>query len=112
MDRHERDWAMGCHLAAFAGYVIPLGWIIGPLVVWLLKREDLPFVDYHGKESLNFHISILIYLVISGILCLLIIGFLLLAVVLILQIVFTIIAAVQASKGEYYRYPLTIRFIK
>jgi hypothetical protein len=58
----ERNWAMTCHLASFAGYVLPLGNIIGPLVAWLMKRDEFPLVDDQGKEALNFQISMTIYL--------------------------------------------------
>ncbi len=110
-DSDARTWGMLCHLAAFAGYLIPLGWLIGPLVVWLIKREQYAFVDIQGKESVNFQISILIYTLISGVLFLVLIGMVLLPAVLIFQIVMVIIAMIKASNGEYFRYPLCIRFI-
>jgi hypothetical protein len=95
-----------------AGFVIPaLGHILGPLIVWLVKRGDSPEIDAHGKEALNFQISMLIYNVVAGILCLLLIGFALLAILHILNVVFVIIAALRASEGQMYRYPLTLRLI-
>lgn len=111
MSLEEKNWAMACHLSALIGWVFPLGWILGPLVVWLLRRTVYPFVDEQGKEALNFHISLLIYGIIAGVLCFVFIGFLLLPILGILQIVFVIIAAIKASNGDHYRYPLTIRFI-
>jgi uncharacterized Tic20 family protein len=99
-------------LAALAGLVVPFGTILGPLVVWLLKKNDVPSVDAHGKESLNFQISMLIYAIGSAVLILVFIGFLLLAAVAIADLVCVIIASVKASNGESYRYPLTIRFLK
>ena len=108
----EKQWAMFAHLSALSGYVIPFGWLIGPLVVWLIKKDEMPFVDDQGKESVNFQISMLIYLTISGVLWCVFIGVVLLPALLIAQIVFVIIAAVKANQGESYRYPLTIRFIK
>lgn len=111
--KSARNWAMACHFAAFSGYLIPpFGWVLGPLLVWLLKRHDHSFVDYHGKESLNFQISVIIYGLISALLCLILIGWLLLLVLAVAQIVLVIIASIKASNGEYYRYPLTIRLIK
>jgi uncharacterized Tic20 family protein len=86
--------------------------IVGPLIIWLSKREDSPEIDAHGKESLNFQISMLIYNAISAILCLVLIGFVFLGVLHILNIIFVIIAAVRASEGKLWRYPLTIRLIK
>jgi uncharacterized protein len=107
-----RTWCVACHLSALAGFVIPaLGHILGPLIVWLVKRGDSPEIDAHGKEALNFQISMLIYNVVAGVLCLLLIGFFLLAVLHILNVVFVIIAALRASEGQFYRYPLTIRLI-
>jgi uncharacterized Tic20 family protein len=113
MDKEAYTWGMLCHLTALSLYVgIPFGNLIGPLIVWLIKKDHYPFVDEQGKESLNFQISMTIYGIIAGILCLILIGFLLLLVLLVLEIVLVIIATVRTSKGEAYRYPLTIRFIK
>lgn len=112
MNRSERDWGMACHLSALAGYIIPFGWVIGPLVVWLVKREDYEFVNHHGKEALNFQISIMIYGFLSFLLAFILIGIPLLVALGIFQIVMIILAAIKASNGEHYRYPLTIRFIK
>ncbi|MEY2498664.1 MAG: uncharacterized protein QOD12_2220 [Verrucomicrobiota bacterium] len=107
-----RTWCVICHLSALAGFVIPAaGHILGPLIVWLVKRGESAEIDAHGKEALNFQISMLIYNVIAGILCLLVIGFALLAVLHILNVVFVIIAALRASEGQMYRYPLTLRLI-
>lgn len=103
---------MLCHLLSFAGYVFPLGNIIGPLILWSVKRQEMPFVESEGKESLNFQISVTLYSLISLVLCLLLIGFILLPAVLIADIVFVIIASIKAANGESYRYPLCIRFIK
>ncbi len=107
----ERLWGMLCHLLALAGYAIPLGNVIGPLVIWLIKKDEMPFVDDQGKESLNFQISIVIYFLISIVLSIIIIGVFLAIAVAIFALVMIIIAAVKAQQGEYYRYPLTIRLI-
>ena len=88
-----------------------LGHIGGPLIVWLVKRGDSVEIDEHGKEALNFQISMLIYNVVAGILCLIVIGFVLLAILHLLNVVFVIIAAMRASEGQIYRYPLTLRLI-
>jgi uncharacterized Tic20 family protein len=107
-----RTWCVACHLSALAGFVVPaFGHVLGPLIVWLIKRGDSPEIDAHGKEALNFQISMLIYNLVAGVLCLLLIGFALLAVLHILNVVFVILAAVKASEGQMYRYPLTIRLI-
>ena len=107
----ERMFGMLCHLLALSGLVIPFGTIIGPLVIWLIKKNESSFVDRQGRESLNFQISVLIYLVVSGILVLVGIGILLLIAVGIFWLVLTIVAAVKANEGVEYRYPLTIRFL-
>ena len=110
--KEARMWAMWCHLAAFSGYLgVPFGNIIGPLILWLMKREMDPFVDAQGKEALNFQISLTIYLLVSLLLCLILIGFILLPVVYVGGLILTIVAAVKANDGEDYRYPFTIRLI-
>jgi uncharacterized Tic20 family protein len=105
-------WAMLCHIFGLGWCIIPgIGGVIGALIVWQIKKDMYPFVDQHGKEALNFQISMLIYGVISGLLCCLVCGAFLLPLVIIADIVFTIIAAIKAGQGELYRYPLTIRFV-
>ena len=112
-EKQERTWAMLCHLGAFAGFILPaFGNIIGPLVFWLIKRDESDLVDDQGKESLNFQISMAIYFIGAGILTLVVIGFVLLVGLGIFFIVMVIMASVKANSGERFRYPLTIRFIK
>jgi uncharacterized Tic20 family protein len=102
-----------CHASALVGFFVPwAGHILGPLIVWLAKRGDSPEIDAHGKESLNFQISMLIYSLIAGVLCLVLIGFVLLGILHILNLVLVIIASIQASEGKLYRYPISIRLIK
>jgi len=108
----ERMWAMLCHLSAFAGYLVPFGNVLGPLIIWLIKKDQYAFVDDQGKEALNFQISIMIWAAISAVLCFVIIGIPLLIAVIIFSIVMTIVAAIKANGGEAYRYPLTIRLIQ
>ena len=112
MNGNTRKWCVACHLAALAGFLVPaLGHIGGPLIVWLIKRGDSAEIDQHGKEALNFQISMLIYNVVAGILCFVLIGFFLLAILHVLNVVFVIIAALRASEGQMYRYPFTIRLM-
>ena len=107
-----RTWCMACHLSALAGFVVPaFGHVLGPLIVWLIKRGESSEIDAHGKEALNFQISMLIYNLVAGVLCLVLIGFALLAVLHILNVIFVILAAIKANEGQMYRYPLTIRLI-
>ncbi|MCW5558508.1 MAG: DUF4870 domain-containing protein [Verrucomicrobiae bacterium] len=107
-------WEVACHLAGFSGYVSGVGWILGPLIVWLLKRSDSPSVDAHGKEALNFQISIVLWglLLLAGSFFTCGLTIPLLIVLGIVQIILMIIAAVKAGNGELYRYPLTLRFVK
>ena len=112
-DKDSRMWSMFCHLTALSAFIgIPFGNIIGPLIIWLIKKDDFPMVDDQGRESLNFQISMTIYTIVSFLLCFVIIGFLLLPVVLLVDLILVIIASVKANKGDVYRYPFTIRFIK
>ena len=112
-NKDARMWGMICHLAALAGIVVPVvGCVVGPLIIWQIKKDEFGFVGDQGKEAVNFQITILIYLIVSGLLTFLCIGFVLLPAVGIFDFVFMLIAAVKANDGEHYRYPLTIRFIK
>lgn len=104
-------WNVLCHVSALLGLVFPLGFIVGPLVIWLIKRKEFPSVDINGKEALNFQLSCLIYMAISALLMLVIVGFFLLAAVVIFDVVMIIVASVQVSDGKSFRYPLTIRLI-
>jgi uncharacterized protein len=108
-----RTWCVLCHASALLGLFFHfLGHLLGPLIVWLVKRGDSPEVDAHGKESLNFQISMLIYDAVAAILCFLLIGIPLLIALWVLNTVLVIIASIQASEGKFYRYPITIRLIK
>ena len=108
----EKNWAMFCHVAAFAGFIIPFGNIVGPLVIWLIKREEMPFVDDQGRESLNFQISVTIYLFVSALLILVFIGVLLIVALVLFDLIVVIMAIIKSNEGEPYRYPLSLRIIK
>lgn len=111
-DKDARTWGMICHLSAFVGFVIPLGTVLGPLVVWLIKKNEIPFVDDQGKEALNFQISVLIAFVICVLLMFIVIGVVLAFALAIYTIVMVIIAAIRANEGIAYRYPYALRLIK
>jgi uncharacterized protein len=111
-EKRARTWGMLCHLSSLAGFIIPFGHLLGPLIIWLIKKDEYPFVDDQGKESLNFQLTLTLYTIISSILCIILIGFVLLLVLLLAELILVIIASVKANQGETYRYPLTIRFIK
>lgn len=107
----ERNWGMFCHLAGFAGIIIPFGSVIAPLIIWLIKRDEMPFVNYNGKEALNFQITYMVAFLVSVVLMSVVIGFLMMAVVGVAWLVFTILAIMHSSKGEYYRFPYIFRVI-
>jgi len=108
----EKQWAMFAHLSALAGYIIPFGSIIAPLVIWQIKKNEMPFVDDQGKEALNFQITVAIAAVICFVLMFVLIGLLLLPLVAIADLVFIILAAIAANNGTAYRYPISLRLIK
>jgi len=92
---------MFAHLSPLVG----LG-VFGPLIIWMIKKDESPFVDDQGKEALNFHLSVLIAALVTAVTC---IGPLIISVA---ALIYHIMAAVEANKGVYYRYPYTIRMIK
>jgi hypothetical protein len=109
--KDERTWAMLCHLSTLAGFVIPFGNIVGPLVMWTIKKDEFPLVEDQGKEALNFQISMTIYIIASVILIFLLVGIPLLIGLGLFDLIVTVIAAINANDGVKYRYPLCIRFV-
>ncbi|MGN6384411.1 MAG: DUF4870 domain-containing protein [Dyella sp.] len=109
----ERQWAMFGHLSALLG-LVTAGWacFLGPLVIWLVKKDTMPFVADQAKEALNFNITVMIAGAICWILVFVLIGFVLLWALAIVWIVFTILAAIKANEGVTYRYPFALRLIK
>jgi uncharacterized Tic20 family protein len=112
VDSETRMWGMLCHLSALSAYVTGFGGILGPLIIWLVKKDEMPFVDDQGKESLNFQISMLIYHLVGAALLLCIIGIPVLILLSAMNIVLIVVASIKANSGEAYRYPLTLRLIK
>ncbi|WP_248722307.1 DUF4870 domain-containing protein [Seonamhaeicola sp. ML3] len=147
LNNHQKNIATFIHLSTFSRFIIPFGNFIGPIILWVTNKDKSEFVDYHGKQAINFQISILLYAVIIGTLTipffifkvfhgidfidfhgfqdfhinlgkpspLLYIGgalgaFAILA--FIFELIFIVIASLKARDGEYYRYPLTINFLK
>lgn len=111
-DTQVRTWNALCHASALLGVFFHFpGHVLPPLIVWLAKRHDSPEIEAHGKEALNFQISMLIYNIVAAVFCIILVGFAFLAILWVLNAVFVIIAAIQASDGKFYRYPMTIRFI-
>ena len=114
--KQERTWAMLCHLCALVGFLgflrIPFGNILGPLVVWLVKKNEFPSVDQEGKASLNFQITMTIIGAVAAALCFVGIGFFLLMPLVLFDAIVVILASVKISNGEPYKYPFTIQLIK
>jgi uncharacterized Tic20 family protein len=110
--KEERLYAAACHFAGLPVFaVVALANLLAPLVIWLMKKDAMPFVDEHGKESLNFQITMLIAYGVAGVLACVWVGFVLLSVIAVLHLIFPIIAGISAYDGKNYRYPLTIRLI-
>ena len=110
--KDERTWGMLCHFSAFIGFIFPIGNILAPLIIWLIKKEEMPFVQDQGKEVINFQISITIYFIISAFLCIILIGIPIIIGLGIFDFIITIIAAISSNDGKLYRYPINLRLIK
>ncbi|MEO1514927.1 MAG: DUF4870 domain-containing protein [Bacteroidota bacterium] len=111
-DENERLLATLSNLGIIAGCVVPLGSILTPLVIWLVKKEESPFIDRQAKEALNFQITMTILTIISALMVILLIGIFFVFAVLLLNLILSIIAAVHVNKGEEYEYPLNFRIIR
>ena len=108
----DQQWIVFLHLSAFAGIVLPtFGHILGPLIIWLIKKPESPAIDAAGRNVLNFQISWTIYGVIAGLSLFFCVGAFLLPAVVIAWVIFTILGAVKASNGETYAFPLTIKML-
>jgi uncharacterized Tic20 family protein len=104
--KDARMWAMLCHLLGF------FTCFIGPLIIWLIKKDEDPFINSQGKEALNFQITVAIAWVVSAVLSVICVGVFLGMAVAIADLIFAILASVKANNGEAYRYPVAIRFVK
>lgn len=109
---NEKQWVIFCHAGALAGLIVPFGNIIVPAIIWSMKKEESEWIDDQGKESLNFQISVTIYLFVAGLLTLILIGLPLLILLGIADLALIIVAIIKSDKGERYRYPFTLRLIK
>ena len=109
--QEERTWALASHIGSIVGAWIAMAFLV-PLVILLVKGKESAFIRYHAVESLNFQLSMLIYLFVGVLLLFVLVGLVVLPVLGVLWLVFVVIATIRASNGEAYRYPLTIRFVK
>jgi len=106
------QWAMFIHLSLLAGFIVPYAGLALPIVLWQVKKPEMPELDVHGKIAVNWIISLVIYSVLCMLLFFVFIGFLLFPVLIVIAVVFPIIGAVKASNGEVWKYPLSISFLK
>ena len=108
----QKQTGMFLHLSQLLNLIIPLAGVIVPIVIWQTKKDETPALDAHGKMVVNWLISSLIYWIVSGVLAIVLIGFLGMAALIIMGIVFPIIGGIKANNGEFFEYPLTIKFLK
>lgn len=108
----QKQWGLFLHLSQFAGFAVPFLGIIAPIVIWQMKKDQIPELDAHGKMVTNWIISTVIYSVASFVLMFVLVGFLTFLALMVMSIVFPIIGAVKANNGELWEYPLTIKFLK
>jgi uncharacterized Tic20 family protein len=114
LSKDAKMWGMLCHLASLAGLIgIPFGNILGPLIVWLIKKNEFAYVDINGKKSLNWQITVAI----AGLICIPLvfacgIGFVLMAALLVVDLIYVIIGSIKTNNGEDFKYPWSINFIK
>jgi uncharacterized protein len=116
---NDKTYGMICHLSAFAAYVLPVaGALVGPLVAWMVLKDRSSFADQHGKESLNFQLTLVLLSAVAVVISTVTFGLALLLlwplffIVPIIQAIFVVLATIAAGNGEKYEYPLTIRFLK
>lgn len=110
-DPNANTWAMILHFSQFAGYVVPIAGFLAPIVIWQLKKDDLPTLDAHGRNVTNWLITEFLFSILCTILFFVGIGFLGFLVLAVLSVIFPIIGGIKASQGEVWKYPLTIRFV-
>lgn len=111
IDKQTRTWSMLLHLSLLANAIAPLAGVIAPIIIWQVKKDELPGIDAHGKMAMNFIITMFIYTVIAGILVFVVIGVFLLMALALIGIVLPIIAAIKANEGEVWEYPLVFKFL-
>ena len=112
IERDTRLWGMILHLSMLAGHAVPYAGLVVPIVIWQIKKNELPGLDTHGKNAVNWIISFIIYSVVCFLLVFVVIGIPMWIVLGVLGLIFPIIAAIKANNGEYWKYPLSITFLK
>ncbi len=112
MDQSTKTWAMLLHLSVLAGFVVPLGGLVAPILIWQLKKSEMPEIDAHGKMVLNFLISMLIYSLVAFLLTFVVIGVFLFFALVAVGVIFPIIGGIKANNGELWQYPLILELVK
>jgi uncharacterized Tic20 family protein len=112
MDKDTCTWAMFLHFSLLLGFAVPLGGLIAPIIIWQLKKDQMPEIDAHGKMALNFILSMLIYSLIAFVLTFVLIGIFVFMALAVIAVVFPIIGGIKANSGELWKYPLTLNLIK
>jgi len=100
------------HLSVLAGFVVPLGGLVAPILIWKLKKSEMPEIDAHGKMVLNFLISMLIYSLVAFLLTFVVIGVFLFFALVAVGVIFPIIGGIKANNGELWQYPLILELVK
>jgi uncharacterized Tic20 family protein len=111
VEEQTRTWAMFLHLSVLAGCAVPVAGLVVPIVIWQLKKDELPGIDAHGKVVVNWIISLVIYAAACVLLVFVIVGIFLLIALGVLAVVFPVVGAIKANNGEVWRYPLAIPFL-
>lgn len=117
-EKDVRMWNMLCHLSALSGLIVPFGNILGPLLIWQIKKNEVPSVEKHGKAALNFQITVLIAAVVGVVVAFALsffcVGWLLFPVVMLIGLaglIFAVIAGIKANDGQEYEYPYSLKLI-
>ena len=118
-ESQARTWNMLCHLSALAGFIIPFGNILGPLLVWQIKKNEIPSTNVHGKAALNFQITVAIALLVSFVagvilsfICIGVVFFFIAGGIALCSFIFAVIAGIKANNGEDYKYPYSLELVK
>lgn len=112
LTKTEKNWAMACHLSSFAGCFIPFGGVLGPLICWLAHKDESDLININGRNSLNFQLSMLLYMLLMFPLCFIIVGIPIEIALGIFETVCVIVASIKTANDELFRYPLAIPFIQ
>ncbi len=112
LERQANQWGMFIHFGLLAGFVVPFAGLVVPIVLWQMKKDELPRVDAHGKVVVNWILSSLIYGLVCGVLTLILIGALGFLALGLASIIFAIVGGIKANDGEVWEYPASIRFLK